>query len=45
MSSPKLSQAGQAEILRANQKDQFFVSQLAQVRTIIMYQQNLTFIF
>ena len=32
MSTPVLGRAGQAEILRASQKDQFFVSLLAQVR-------------
>ena len=31
MSTPVLGKAGQAEILRASQKDQFFVSHLAQV--------------
>ena len=35
MSTPVLSKAGQAEILRASQKDQFFVSHLAQVRVDI----------
>ena len=32
MSNTVLGKAGQAEILRASQKDQFFVSHLAQVR-------------
>ena len=35
MSTPVLGKAGQAEILRASQKDQFFVSHLAQVRVDI----------
>ena len=36
MSAAALSKAGQAEILRASQKDQFFVSHLVQVRIFVL---------